>query len=263
MSRKVNIFNAVVAPSGCTDADVLAFLSATGISDTTISDALCTLVTSAKADGWYSKMQALYPMVGGSATTHKFNLINPADTDAAFRMSFIGGWTHGATGALPNGVNGYARTFWNPSVQTTSDDVSFGLYSRTNITGANYIYGCFQTGGTMRMWHNFNGNIQIASSSLILYTANPSTRLFLSRRDSINLNESYRDGVSLGSTLSAMLTLPNFEFYFGALNNNGSPSSYTRHEIAFAFLGNALTNTDVANITAAVNTFQTSLGRNV
>ena len=263
MSRKVNIFRSLSAAPSCADLDVQAFLLATGISDATTVDALCALVTSAKADGWWTKLDAIFPFVGGTADTNKYNLKDPQDLDSAFRLSFVGGWVHSANGSLPNGVNGYARTFWNPTTETTSDNVSFGAYSRTNVTGANYIYGSFQTAGTMRMWHNLNGNIQIAPAALITYTANPSTRLFVSRRDAINFNQSYRDGVSLGATVATMLTLPNFEFYFGALNNNGSPSFYTQHEIAFGFLGNAITDADVANITSAVNTFQTSLGRNV
>jgi hypothetical protein len=259
MSRKVNIFN--VLPS-C-DIDALAFIAATGITDPTIIGAVCELVTSAKADGWWSKLDAIFPFVGGTADTNKYNLKDPQDLDSAFRLSFVGGWVHSANGSLPNGVNGYARTFWNPNTETTSDNVSFGCYSRTNVTGANYIYGSFQSSGIIRMWNNLNGNIQIAPTAVISYSANPSTKLFISRRDSSNFNQSYRDGVSLGTTIATMLTLPNFEFYFGAVNNNGGPNFYTQHEIAFGFLGNAITNADVANITSAVNTFQTSLSRNV
>ena len=263
MSRKVNIFNVLSAAPACADVDVQAFLAATGISDATTVDALCVLVTTAKSQGWYSKLQTLYPFVGGTATTHKFNLKDPQDLDSAFRLQFLGGWTHSSNGALPNGINGYARTYWNSSVRAAANSVSFGLYSRTNVTGANYIYGSFVSAGTKRMWHNFNGNIQIADGSQITYTANPSTRMFISYRDSNVFNQSFRDGVSLGSLPSGMITLPNTEFYLGALSNSGTASFFTQHEIAFAFMGNALTGTDVANITAAVNTFQTSLGRNV
>ena len=31
-------------------------------------------------------MKAIYPFVGGTATTHKFNLKDPADINAAFRL---------------------------------------------------------------------------------------------------------------------------------------------------------------------------------
>ena len=264
MSRKINIFTSLSAAPSCADLDVQAFLAATGIADATTVDALCALVTSLKADGIWSKLDAIYPVVGSTAATQKYNLKNPLDTDAAFRLSFLGGWSHSANGALPNGVNGYARTFWNAATEATSSDVSFGLYSRTNLTGANYIYGIFQISGTKRMWHNFNGNMQIADTSLTFYTANPSTRLFVSYRNAINFNESFRDGSSLGSIVTAMTTLPSLEFFFGATNYNGSSVLYyTQHEIAFGFLGGALTGTDVTNLTNAVNTFETSLGRNV
>lgn len=262
MSRKINIFNAVGV--GCPDADVAAFLLASGISSSVIEDALCDLVTGLKADGTWAKLQVIYPMVGGTAFTHGFNLKDPRNLDAAFRMTFLGGWVHSATGALPNGTNGYARTFWNAATQATASSVSQGMYSRTNITGANYVYGLFAITGTKRMWHNLNGNFQILDGSVITYTANPSTRMFISYRDSISFNESFRDGVSLGSSITAMTTLPSLEFYFGALNLNGSSISlYTRHEMAFGFLGDAITGADVTSITNRVNTFQTALSRNV
>ena len=53
-------------------------------------------------------MKALYPFVGGTATSHKFNLKDPRDLDAAFRLQFNGGWTHNSNGVTPNGTNGYA-----------------------------------------------------------------------------------------------------------------------------------------------------------
>ena len=80
----------------CADSDANAFLTATGITNPTIASAICTLVTSMKADGTWAKCSAIYPFVGGTATTHKFNLKNPADTNAAFRLSFSGGWIHSA-----------------------------------------------------------------------------------------------------------------------------------------------------------------------
>ena len=99
--------------TGC-DADALAFLSAAGITDATITSAICTLVTTMKADGTWAKMSAIYPFVGGTATTHKYNLKNPADTNVAFRLSFVGGWTHSGNGALPNATNAYAETYCPP-----------------------------------------------------------------------------------------------------------------------------------------------------
>ena len=98
-----------------TDADAQAFITAAAITDATQKSAIDTLVTGLKTDGIWTKMKAIYPFVGGTATTHKYNLKDPRDLDAAFRLVFNGGWTHSSTGALPNGTNGYANTNLNQS----------------------------------------------------------------------------------------------------------------------------------------------------
>ena len=89
MSKRNNFFG---SKSSYT-ARTLAFLAATGITDTTISNALNTMDIALIANGLDTKMKALYPFVGGTASTHKFNFMNAADTDAAFRLTFAGGGT--------------------------------------------------------------------------------------------------------------------------------------------------------------------------
>jgi len=263
MSFIVNPY--VYAVAGCADADANAFLTATGITNPTISGAICTLVTSLKAQGIWSKLDAIYPMVGGTATTHMYNLKNPANTNAAFRLSFVGGWTHSANGALPNGTNAYADTFYNINIQTNVNNACFGAYIRTNNTSGLQVYGSFSSPST-RVFNNLsNGNIQIANIGQIFYTPNPSTGLFFSRRTSSTFNESYRNGVSLGNTTALTTSLPVFNFYFGALNNTGTATFYSLHQIAFGVLGGSasMTNTDASNLYSTIQTFQTTLGRQV
>ena len=64
------------------------FLTATGITNPTISSAVCTLVTSLKSASLWNKFNAIYPMVGGTATTHMYNLRNPANTNAYILSHF-------------------------------------------------------------------------------------------------------------------------------------------------------------------------------
>ena len=71
-----------------------AFAAATGITDTTILNALNTFDTGLISNGLDTKMKALYPFVGGTANTHKFNFMDARDTDAAFRLQFNGGYIH-------------------------------------------------------------------------------------------------------------------------------------------------------------------------
>jgi hypothetical protein len=173
------------------DPDAQAFIDAAGITGTTQQSAINTLVISLKANNIWTKCDALYPFVGGSATTHMYNLKNPANTNAAYRLNFVGGWTHNLSGATPNGTNAYADTFYNMSTQTNENNAFFGVYSRTNSTTGTQVYGAFTTTNTVRAFHNFsNGNIQIASTDLVTYTANPSTGFFFSRRSSSTFNQS-------------------------------------------------------------------------
>ena len=263
MSFLVNPFR---YSTGC-DPDAVAFLAAAGITDATITSAVCTLVTTMKSDGTWSKMKAIYPMVGGTATTHKFNLKNPADTDAAFRLSFVGGWTHSANGALPNGTNAYANTFYNCSTQSTVSNACFGAYSRTNSITGSQVYGAFTSVNFVRMFNNLSGgNIQIAANpGVIAYTPNVSTGFFFSRRESSILNQSYRNGNSIGTTLISTTNLPGFSFLLGALNNNGPAANFSTHQLAFVVLGGngTITNTEAAALYTSIQAFQTTLSRQV
>jgi hypothetical protein len=85
------------------DSDAQAFITATAITDTTEQNAINALVIGLKTDLLWTKMLAVYPFVGSTATTCKYNLKNPLDTDAAFRLNFVGGWTFSNNGIQPNG----------------------------------------------------------------------------------------------------------------------------------------------------------------
>jgi len=116
------------------DADAQAFITAASITDPTQQSAVNQLVVDLKAASIWTKMSAVYPFVGGSATTHKFNLKDPRDLDAAFRLNFQGGWTHSSTGALPNGTNAFAITYLDLSANLGSAKPHLSYYSRTNTT---------------------------------------------------------------------------------------------------------------------------------
>ncbi len=91
------------------------------------------MVVDLKGFGLWSKMKAVYPFVGGTATTHKFNLKDPRDTNAAFRIVFSGGITHSSNGSQGNGVNGFANTNLNILSNLSLTDTHLSFYSRTNL----------------------------------------------------------------------------------------------------------------------------------
>jgi hypothetical protein len=67
------------------DTDAQSFITAASLTDTTQTNAVNDLVLDLKAAGLWTKISTLYPMVGGNATSHKFNLKDPRDLDAAYR----------------------------------------------------------------------------------------------------------------------------------------------------------------------------------
>jgi hypothetical protein len=251
--------------TGC-DPDAVAFLAAAGITDATITSAICTLVIAMKANGTWAKMSAIYPMVGGTATTHKFNLKNPADTNAAFRLSFIGGWTHSANGALPNGTNAYADTF----LPATNQE-SLGYYSRTNNSGATVSeMGAITTGGLERyfqiharlisnQWYVFPGASVNATSSP---TTN-SSGFYQGTRLTATTYRQIRNTTAI-DVATAPYVIPSSNIYIGARSQNGNiPALYTNRQCAFSYIGIALTTAQATSFYTDVQAFQTTLSRQV
>ena len=248
------------------DADAQAFITATGITDLTQKNAINQLVLDLKGYSIWTKMKALYPFVGGTATTHKFNLKNPLDTDAAFRLVFSGGWTHSATGALPNGTNTNANTFLTPSTSLTLNSSHLSYYSRTNANTAQIEIGV-QTAGQYNLLEIRTSGITyplINQSALTSFADPNSLGFYLGNRQGVTDVDGWKNGVKLVNGTQTSGSLPIHLLYLGVLNNNNTSfTNYSTKECAFSSIGDGLTDTDSANFYTAVQTFQTSLSRNV
>jgi hypothetical protein len=268
-------FTLVPAPSGF-DADALAFFSATGITDSTIKSAINDLVLSLKSFGLWSKMHAIYPMVGGSATTHKYNLKDPRDLDAAFRITFAGGWSHSSNGALPNGVNAYGDTHLVPTTEIANvNDGHLSYYSRTNNSGINQIeIGSIDVAATSAFdlvikfgGGNLAGACINMSDGNVFTNSNPSTGLYLaSQNNTANVRKMFRNGSSIQTQTVSQNVQANYSVYIGSRNGMVESSGLifpSNRECAFASIGNGLSDTEAANMYTVVQAFQTYLSRNV
>jgi len=257
-----------ISSSGGTpiDPDAQEFITAAAITNPTQQSAINTLVTDLKSYGIWTKMRALYPFVGGTASQHKFNLKNPRDTDAAFRLVFNGGWTHSANGAQPNGTNAYADTKFNPSTNLVFDNLSFGLYSRTQDASGNKIYGARDVTNFYDMYHNVSGKFFSTDGNGVVfsYTLTPTTGLINFSRISDTSGKVYSNGVLI-ATKSTKVTnlLPNTVFFLGARSDNGSPIWYNNYQLGLQYISDRLTDTDAANLYTAVQAFQTTLNRQI
>lgn len=260
----------IVASSAGTDADADAFILAAGITDATQKTAINTLVVDLKGFGIWTKTKALYPFVGGTATTHKFNLKNPLDTDAAYRLSFAGGWIHSANGAAPNGSNAYANTFLNSLANLQLDSMHFSYYSRSTVGDSSHIEIGSLDGSPAKYCHMhayYDGNVMYAlmNSSFATPTAGSgiSTGLFLGTRQSSVLTANFINGVKKGNTSLLSDVQTSLNIFIGAGNINGSANLFSTKECAFASIGDGLTDAESTNFYTAVQSFQTSLSRNL
>ncbi len=256
-------------PNGPSDPDARLFLFKSGITDATIKSAINQLILDFKSYGIWTKMKAIYPFVGGTSSTHKWNLKNPLDTDAAFRLVFNGTITHDSNGITPNGSTGYADTKFNGSAQSINNDSHLSVYVRTNSAaadkteinaydGASAYWGikCRDTGD-----FTFNGIYRFATDGFIKPSNSNSSGMFALTRRSSSDAQAYRNGSSTGTTTTSSQNIPNTNVLIGTRGDHAS--SFSDRNIAFASIGNGLTTQNVADLYTAVQAFQTTLSRQV
>jgi hypothetical protein len=256
------------------DPDASLFLRTAGITDTTQQSAIDTLVLELKNAGIWSKMKAIYPFVGGTATTHKFNLKDPRDADAAFRLSFVGGWTHSSTGALPNGTNAYADTFLRIADNYSTRFMSISYYARTdsNITyTSNGLMGAFKNSnmfayllpGETLLHYNLN-----SSTVATAFSTNEKGHWIGSRESNTSLKvykNATTHATATGDASTSNLTGFSSKIFLGALSNSSDTAAYafTDCGCAFATIGDGLTDAEATNLYTIVQKYQTTLGRQV
>jgi len=251
---------------GAFDSDAQAFLSAAGITDATQQTAINTLVVELKGYGIWSKMKAVYPFVGGTASTHKYNLVNPVDSDAAFRLVFNGGWTHSSTGATPNGTNGYADTKLVPSSALQLNSVSHSVYSRSlSPTG---IMGGVNDAVAYLLLNNatsttITSQLNSIGADFITGTITNSQGLLMTNRTDSTTVNAWRNSTKVATDSKMSTFRPTLSYFIGSRNNGGSAGNYDAKQYGFYHIGDGLTDTEAANLYTAVQAFQTSLSRQV
>jgi len=261
-----------------TDADAQAFITAAAITDPTQQTAINNLVLGMKADGIWTKMKAVYPFVGGTATAHKWNLKDPRDLDAAFRLVFNGGWTHSSNGATPNGTNGWANTYLQPSSVLTQNSTHLSFYSRSNILNTlQFEMGSFTIPSGLGS-SSFGISYNTAPNGHMrnrISTSTPSTGfiptdsrgLFTLNRTLSTQQKAYQNGVLKETANVNSDGLSILEIAIGAnrtaLTGGFIVGDYSAKQCAFSTIGNGLTDTEAANLYTRVQAFQTSLSRQV
>lgn len=254
-----------------TDADAQAFLTASGISDSTISSAINQLVKDLKTASIWTKMRALYPFVGGTASTHKWNLKDPVDADASFRATFHGTLTHDANGVQPDGSSGYINTHLAGS-DLTNNDTHFSFYSRTDgLSGATFEFGAASAGDATYVQYiartSVLGGSQVLSDAYnqrVNGAVTTSLGLFTQSVRSAGDHKTYQNSTQIATGITdSNITNITVPITFCARNRNGSIGDFSAKQMALISIGSGLSGADVTALASAVQTFETALSRNV
>jgi hypothetical protein len=245
------------------DADWLAYynrvIAAGGSLTTTEQNATKQLVADLKANSLWTPMKAIYPMVGASAAACAQNL-----KSSSFTGTFTStGWTFASTGVTPNGTSAYMDTGIVPNTEfATSNDGNYGYYHRTTLKTASFVMGT-----TLPYFGDYSNNSvscypSINDGNSALLTVSQTTLGFRQlSRDTSNANIiNYRLNNTNNTATQSSTGRSALSIKVGAV----VPTYFSNVELAFAYIGNTkLTTTEMSNYFSAVNTFQTTLSRNV
>jgi hypothetical protein len=249
------------------DPDAAAFFArvtaAGGTLSATEQSAILTLVADLKDDGIWTKMKAIYPMVGASAAACAQNL-----KSSSFTGTFTAGWTFASTGVTPNGTSAYMDTTLIPNSTLSLNSTHISGYLRTNLNSnapilssenaSNYNNGLYiwpkqvSIGYSVRL--NDNSSTGGGSNSDNIRGLHIAIRVS-STIKKYRLNTTQKFNFTVSSS-----ELNTSSIYIGASRNN---ANYFNNEIALCTIGDGLTDTEASNFYTAVQAFQTTLSRQV
>tara|TARA_R110002167_G_scaffold364968_1_gene588364 strand:+ start:20299 stop:21237 length:939 start_codon:yes stop_codon:yes gene_type:complete len=278
---------------GTYDADAQAFIDAVGTLTESQEIAVDNLVKGLKANGLWSKLDVVYPIIGGTAAAHKWNLKDPRDSDDAFRLVFSssgsGSWIHDANGmenvSTATTDAAIAVTYYHLSdlgAETSDFNCSISFYQNKDYSlmsrpraivamtgyngGDNFHFGVRNT-GTMNFYLGQN-------SGSTSYSGDGRQFSTMATQSDGNVSM-YKNGVIVGTVTTPARNL-NFlndrPLAFGSLMNGSAPydisdclSSYhSSARYAFVSVGKEdLTATEAANLNNVVEVYQDALGRGV
>ncbi len=255
------------------ERDAWAFLDAAGITSALQQRAIVQLVRDLKKAQLWTKMKAVYPFVGGTATTHKWNLKDPQDTNAAFRLTFSGGWTHDANGVTGNGTNAYADTHLAPSTVLTINDHHAGVYVGSDTSGSTIKceIGSYVTISYVRylvIYSKFNNlTYMVSGDNVFPNFANSNAKgMYLLAKSTVTTLDGYKDAtkkLTNSTTSDRGGSQSTSDVYIGAAKGDGTAVYYSDRRISYATIGQDLTDAEATLLYECVDRYQKTLGRAV
>jgi hypothetical protein len=245
------------------DADAIAYWTASGITDPDVQGYLHNFYFDWKAAGLYAKTHAMYLLSNGSYASVKFNMVDPDDDNASFRLTENGTITYASSGVTSNGSTGYFNTHFSPNANLTANSAAIGFYSKTNastglngsVTGSNRFVLAPKFGDGIG-YSQLTSNAQFASVAVA-----DSRGLFTGSKVSSTDQKLYKNGSSIASNATSdNTTWATDNVYLLVRNNGGTPDNYDTHKYTFVFITDGLSSTEVSDAYTIIQALMTNLG---
>ncbi len=206
----------------------------------------------------------IYPFVGGTDTSNKYNLRDTTNGT----LTFVGsGLVHSSNGMTTDGVS-YADTGLTPALAVGSSDASLGVYLLDDNTASNNIPMGAQDSTSSRFYiqaYQGTGLLRVTLFDVtggLLSSPVSGSKGFSFASLFEGQGEVVKDGGSLDIGPISGGTIPSVQtIYIGGRNNAGLFDSGIINTIQFAFVGGPMTSNELVDMGLAVETFQADLER--
>lgn len=229
---------------------------------------LSSLIRGLQNAGVWDKYLAIYPFYPGltpSANNHRWNIKNPQDTTAAYRITWSGTVSHTTTG-ISSASEGHGLTNLIPSTAgmsassatiaayTTIDTVFNAVIVGTESNGAEWAVSMSGSPtGTFYPAIVSNGsypNVEITTGGLFHATRLDASTIL-----------GYKNGIEVVNAAQGSTAVPNISFALLGKNTTVGIDATSTQILRYAAIGAGITAIEAADEYTAVQEYQTALGR--
>ncbi len=222
-------------------------------------DALRQLAKDLAAIG-LSKFKSVYPFVGGTAAAHALNLLG-----SDFPVTWYGTVTHNANGIQGDGATGYGDTGLSADALTNTSN-HFAIYSRSASTPSGLMCDMGAENGSygLDLHTRRSDGLAFFRSNVVGYTnfyPDVKSGFFCGSRNGDTTRFHRNDGTEFTTHTQTPGAAFALNIFIAAWNSSGAAARFSDSNLAFACAGSGLTQAEMVSLYTAVQTFETTLGR--
>ncbi len=255
-----------IVPASVYSEEALALFAQMSVAPSEARKAVIdALIVSLKNTGIWTKLDVLYLFAAHDAQAARLNWIEPA---GSFNATAVNSPTFTVDrGYAGDGATSYLNSNFNPTAaagQYALDSAHIGVWSRTSGVRLEAEFGAELSADndSTTFYINADGNLyfNMNQDGFDSTTAPVATGHFVGRRSGAAATALFRNAVSVFTTTRASTVMPNFTFYIDGQNRNNVLTHPSNRELAAVHAGANLTDSDITDFYAALNTYMVAVG---